>query len=425
MRFIYSFIFTLIAPLLLLRMWFRGRKAPAYRLRWSERLALQSIPDCARNGIVIHCVSVGETMAAVPLIKAIKASYPDKPVTVTSTTPTGSDTVLRIFGDSVYHCYLPFDTPGAMSRFFRRLKPELLVVMETELWPNLLRYAAISGCKTILANARLSENSFNGYKKVSKMSAQMMKDLALVAAHNETDGERFKGLGLAAEKLSVTGSIKFEVNVSEQLLVQQKELKLEWGVSRPIITAGSTHAGEDELLLEAVTKLPKGNGRPLLVLVPRHPERFNNVETLIKRVGLTVVKRSSGEKPDLDTDVFLLDSMGELMLFYGVADIAIVGGSLEKGLGGHNPLEPSALKVPVVTGPYVKNFKRIYQQLIERKAAFMINDVDELVSVLNTLLNDKSLRKQTGERAAAVVEENKGALSRLTSLILSFSGSTE
>ena len=290
MRFIYSFIFTLIAPLLLLRMWFRGRKAPAYRLRWSERLALQSIPDCARNGIVIHCVSVGETMAAVPLIKAIKASYPDKPVTVTSTTPTGSDTVLRIFGDSVYHCYLPFDTPGAMSRFFRRLKPELLVVMETELWPNLLRYAAISSCKTILANARLSENSFNGYKKVSKMSAQMMKDLALVAAHNETDGERFKGLGLAAEKLSVTGSIKFEVNVSEQLLVLQKELKLEWELSRPIITAGSTHAGEDELLLEAITKLPKGNGRPLLVLVPRHPERFNNVEALIKRLGLTVVK---------------------------------------------------------------------------------------------------------------------------------------
>lgn len=415
-RILYSAVIYLVLPLLFLRLYLKGRKSPNYRKRWPQRLGFFTAPEQSQQGICFHCVSVGETLAAIKLINDIKQQFPSLPVTVTSTTPTGSDQVKAAFGDQVFHTYLPFDTPGAIKRFYRKLQPKLLIIMETELWPNLLHYAAKSGCKTVLANARLSEKSCRGYQKVQRLSRQMMDNVRLIAAHNQQDGERFIELGLAPEKLAVTGSIKFDIHLEPQLARQCQELKQQWAANRPVWVVGSTHEGEDEIILAAFAQVRQHHPDTLLVLVPRHPERFNSVESLIEHHHFKLQRRSAKADISADIQVVLGDTMGELKLFWGIADIAFVGGSLVEH-GGHNPLEPALFAKPILSGPHVVNFKQIYRLMEQQKAVLITPDMPALADSVIHLLNDADYRQTLGNNGAQVLAENRGALDKLKAQI--------
>ncbi|MFT4924788.1 MAG: 3-deoxy-D-manno-octulosonic-acid transferase [Phenylobacterium sp.] len=421
LRLIYNTLIHLALPLLFVRLWFRGNRSPAYRLRWGERLGFFNPPSDSQQGICFHCVSVGEAIAATPLIKQIQQQYQHLPITITTTTPTGSDQVKATFGESVFHVYLPFDTPGAIKRFFHQTQPRLLVIIETELWPNLLRFARLSGVKTLLANARLSHKSAKGYKRIASLSRQMMDDITLIATQNQQDGDRFVALGLAQDKLAVTGSIKFDICIDEHIAQRSRQLKAQWGAERPIWVVGSTHQGEDELILQVYRQVLEVQPDLLLVLVPRHPERFDQVAQLIERSQLVSIRRSeallatkesSNDTLDAQTQVILGDTMGELMLFWSVADIAFVGGSLVKH-GGHNPLEPCTFNVPVISGPHVFNFKHIYQSLAEKQAVLITSDERQLTDSVIRLLQHPNEGQQQGRNASAVIAQNRGALERL------------
>lgn len=415
MQFLYTVLFYLIQPLVWLRLLLRSRKAPAYRQRWLERYGFCGSKVKA-GGILLHSVSVGETIAAIPLVQQLKIRYPDLPITITTMTPTGSERVKAAFGDSVYHVYLPYDLPCAMKRFFNHVQPKLVVIMETELWPNMITQLYKRKIPLIIANARLSERSANGYKKLGSLTTSLMQKITCVAAQNQEDGNRFISLGLSPEHLSVTGSIKFDIAVSDELKRQSTDLKQQWAKNRPVWIAASTHEGEETVLLAAHKQLLQCIPNLLLILVPRHPERFSSVIELTEAEKLRYITRSSGDNPTEATQVIIGDTMGELMLLYGVSDVAFVGGSLIER-GGHNPLEPAAHSLPVLMGPYVFNFKEICQRLENEGGLIFVNSSEELVEQLNRLLTDQNNRIEIGKAAFAVLQKNQGALDRLIQLI--------
>lgn len=415
-KYLYNSLIRVLLPLLLLRLWIKGKQAPDYRLRWKERLGYFQTPEENRHGICFHCVSVGEANAAAPLIKQLQQQFPYFPITVTTTTPTGSDQVRRMFGSSVFHIYLPFDTPGAIKRFYQQTQPKLLVIFETELWPNLLHFAQQFRIKTLLANARLSEKSAQGYQKAPTLSRKMMADISLIAAHNQQDGNRFLNLGLTPNKLTITGSVKFDITIDKHLKQQSQLLKQQWLqpsiYPRPIWVAGSTHEGEEALILESYQQALKTQPHLLLVLVPRHQDRFEKVAELIHLSGLNYVRRSDNAVPKRTTQVILGDTMGELLLFWALADVAFVGGSLVAH-GGHNPLEPSALDVPVISGKHVVNFKQIYQSLQTSNAVLMVENSEQLTKAVLLLLAEKPIGQNLCKNATLVISENQGAMGRL------------
>ncbi|KZX58189.1 3-deoxy-D-manno-octulosonic acid transferase [Halioglobus sp. HI00S01] len=416
MRYVYSALFYLLLPFILLRMLLRSRRAPVYRQRLAERFGwFAPRPDLPRTAVWVHAVSVGETLAAAPLIEHLLQRYPEADIVVTTTTPTGSDRVRSLFGERVFHVYSPWDMPGAVARFFARVKPGLLVVMETELWPNLLHHAQRNQCPVILANARLSARSARGYQRVAGLTAQMMQQLTLVACQSRADGERFVQLGLAADRLQVTGSIKFDIDLDNSLRAEATALKSSWP-NAPVLLGSSTHPGEDELLLQALGEVREHHPNALLLLVPRHPERFDGVAALCAREGFNVVRRSSGRPPEAGRDVYLGDTMGELRLLSGVADIAVIGGSFIQH-GGQNVLEAAAWGVPVVSGPHMFNFTEITELLTTAGAMRQVADGDELGRCLMEILAAPNVMQAMGEAGEQVVAENRGALARLTALV--------
>lgn len=421
-RTFYTVLLYLLLPFILIRMWVRGAKSPEYRRRWNERLGLVRYPKNRKHGVMFHCVSVGETLAAIPLIKQLQAEHPELPITVTTTTPTGSEQVKNALKDSVYHCYLPYDLPLPLHHLMSSLQPKVLVILETELWPNLLHIAKFNGCQTILANARLSPKSAKGYGSFAYLTKNvLLKPLDCVAAHHESDGERFIQLGLDPSKLVVTGSIKFDIKIPENIDQQRVELRQTWHTDKPIVIAASTHQGEEEKILESWQKLnqrlEKHNATSsILLLVPRHPERFSAVAELITQQNLPYIKRSSKDTLQEDTQVILGDTMGELLLLYSVATVAFVGGSLVE-LGGHNPLEPAALGIPVISGPNITNFKQIYRMMEEENAVTIALDTSELSKELARLIMNPLTRQQMGENGMRVVENNRGAMQKLLDLI--------
>lgn len=417
LRTIYSTVITLLLPLLFLRLFIKGSKSPDYRKRWAERLGFFSCPADKQNGIWFHCVSVGETLAVVPLIKKVRQQHPHLPITITTTTPTGSARVKDSFGDEVFHVYLPFDTPGAIKRFLKKVNPKLLVIVETELWPNLIYQARRYQCKTLLANARLSARSGRRYQqKLTTLSQGMMDDISFVAAHHHDDASRFKALGLSDKKLNVTGSIKFDVNVDEHLKTQAQQLLAQMPVKRPVWVVGSTHLGEDEQVLGAFKQVLADFPNALLILVPRHPERFDTVAEQVKQYGFNFQRRTDKQTLTEHTQVLLGDTMGELMLFWACADVAFVGGSLVPR-GGHNPLEPAAFAVPILSGPEVFNFTAIYELLKQQNAVGFAGDSDSLAQQVLNLLHQPDIAKQQGEQGAKVVALNRGAEDKLLGII--------
>ena len=415
MRKFYTILLYLLMPVVIARLAWRGIRAPDYWRRWPERFG-RIRPALGAQVIWIHAVSVGEVLAAEPVVQALLEQRPDHSILITTVTPTGSARVTALFGDTVAHVYAPYDLPGAVSRFLGRVSPQLAIVMETELWPNLFHACQDRSTPLLLVNARLSERSVAGYRRVRSLAGQTLSCVTEIAAQSELDADRFRSLGADESRITVTGNMKFEQRIPPGLPEQADVLRRDWGVDRAVWVAGSTHAGEDEMLLDVFRQLRKQFRDCLLVLVPRHPERFGHVAELCRERGYNTMLRSEGVPCTAETEVFIGDSMGELALFYAASDVAFTGGSLVQH-GGHNLLEPAALGVPVVTGPHVFNFVEICELLLQAGAAEKVADTDELLTTLSRWLGDADERHRVGQRGREVVEKNRGALQSVMSMI--------
>jgi len=415
LRRIYTLVLYLLTPLLLVRLALLGVRNRGYWERWRERLGFVPTLPAAGPNLWVHAVSVGEAQAASALVRALRARIPPITIMVTTTTPTGAAVVRRLFRNEVRHCYLPFDLPAALVRFIERARPAALVIMETELWPNLLHCCRRARIPVVIANARLSERSFSRYRRWAGSVRGMLAAVTAVAAQSRADAERFMALGAAKSRVHVTGNIKFDVTAPGDLQDRALRLKQELAPDRRVWMAASTHEGEEAAVLSAFAVLRQRDPELLLVLTPRHPERFGRVFDLCRQQGFRTARRTapSSERPD----VFLADTMGELPLFYALSEVAFVGGSLV-AVGGHNPLEPAALGIPIVTGPHIFNFAAVYGLLTASLAAWVVNDADELLSRLLILLADSDLRATAGRRAQAVVAENRGAVDRVMEILM-------
>lgn len=415
MIFIYTLLFYIFLPLVFARLYWRGRKNKMYRERWGERLG--KTPFTLKSSLWIHAVSLGEAVAATPLIEALLKIYPNDNIVVTTTTPTGSAHIQKLVQkhkERLYHAYFPYDLPHALSRFFSRVHPRILIVMETELWPNV--FAAANRCKVpiLVVNARISDKALPRYEKIKAWMPTILNRVTYVAAQSERDQQRFIDLGLSSDKASNAGNIKYDFVLPEGILEKAEAIKSTWP-ERFVLIAASTHEGEETLFLEAYSQLKKIEPRLLLILVPRHPERFSRVESLIREKNLNLIKRSEATPITEHTNVFLGDTMGELFVYYALSDLAFVGGSLIP-IGGHNILEPAALQLPIVMGPYMNNSQAIVQDFLSHKAAVAVSPT-QLAGDIAPLLQDTNLRQALGRNALALLEQNRGALNRLLGLI--------
>jgi len=416
-RSLYTLLFHLGLPLVVGRLAWRAWQAPAYAKRIGERFAL-GLPALKPGGIWLHAVSVGESIAAAPLVRELLARYPQLPITITCMTPTGSERIQAMFGGAEYagrvqHCYLPYDLPWAAARFLDRVQPKLAVIMETELWPNHIHQCAKRGIPVALANGRLSERSARGYARFANLTAPMLAELDLLAVQTALEAERFRSLGARPECVEVTGSIKFDLTIDPALLTRAAALREQWqATQRPVWIAASTHAGEDEIVLAAHRELLTHNPDALLILVPRHPERFNAVFELSQRQGFSARRRSTGEALLASDQVLLGDTMGELLFLYALADIAFVGGSLVAN-GGHNLLEPAALGKPVLSGPHLFNFLEIAAQLRAAGALSEVADANGLAQRVAQLWCEPEAAQAMRDAGQAVMQANQGALARL------------
>lgn len=420
-RILYTTIYYLLLPAILLRLLWRARKAPAYRSRIAERFGFFSPPDFKQRPLWVHAVSVGETIAAAPMIKQLLSEDPQRSLVITTMTPTGSERVQALFheylGERVFHVYVPYDLPGCIQRFLKRVRPCALVVMETELWPNIVHYSHRGGLPIIIANARLSEKSARGYQRVAPLTRAMLAQLSTVAAQSQADGERFKALGLRDDQLEVTGSIKFDISLGAELREQAEQLKQQWHIGGgPVWITASTHAGEDELILAAFAKARQQIATLRLVIVPRHPERFASVYQLCEASGFALARRSNAEPVNAQTAIIMGDTMGEMLLMFGAADFSFIGGSLVNN-GGHNMLESVAWGAPVLSGLSLFNFVEISQLLQNAGAMKTVANSDELAAAVVLWANDLQARRLAGEAGLAVVNDNRGALQRLLKII--------
>lgn len=413
MRYLYSFLFYLALPFVYIRLFLRSRKVPGYRERIKERCGFYdfTLQQC----IWVHAVSMGESIAAIPLIKSLLALYPHKTLLVTSMTPTGAERIKATFGESVKQAYLPYDLPFAMQRFVNAMHPEVAIIMETELWPNLIEQCYRHHIPVCLVNARLSEKSARGYGRARSLTKDMLSKLNLIAAHGEPDAKRFMQLGAAPEIVKVTGNIKFDLDIPADLQTKSAALRQALGQDRFIWIAASTHEGEEDIVLAIHQMIRAENPNALLILVPRHPDRFDDI-AIMSQALFETKRRSLGEVCDVNTAVYLGDTMGELLLMYSVCDVAFVGGSLISR-GGHNMLEPGALGKPILVGEHLFNFKEISDMFFAAGGAFKAKDKEALGSYLKELMHNVNARRDMGQKAFQVIEANRGALAKQLDLL--------
>ncbi len=414
---LYSLIFTFSIPAFLLRLWWKGRKNSEYRKHWAERFGFFK-PPAQSSGLWIHAVSVGEVMAAVPLIREFQKRFPALPITMTSTTPTGYKTAQNIFKGTVFQAYFPYDLSWCMKQFLRRIRPTLLIIMEKELWLNCFSICAQKKIPIFIANAALSLRSLNGYKRFVPrwIIRQVLDAITIVFAQSKIDGARFLELGLDPERLLVAGNIKFDVVLKEGVAIAGKQYRQMFG-NRPVWVAASTHLGEEAPVLSALKQILGQCPEALLILVPRHPERFEAVAALLAQQKYTFVKRSSGMTVMPETQVLLGDTLGELALFYAASDVAFVGASLVP-IGGHNTLEPAALGIPILVGPHVHSYVEITKKLTDAGALIQVADSVALAKAVLYWFTNPVEREQAGAAAKKVVEENRGAVKQLMDVIL-------
>ena len=415
-RLAYTVTLYCAAPLLVGRLLWRGLRNAAYWQRIGERFGLGTRIPARRGCVWIHAVSVGEVQATVPIVKALKSLYPDETIVITSTTPTGAARISKVFGGGVVHRYFPFDFPGSMARFLDRVAPRVVVIMETEIWPNLLAQCRRRRIPVVLANVRLSERSVVGYRRFRSLFAPALGGVAAIAVQSGEDARRIASIGASPDVIDVTGSTKFDIPMLASLREEAAALRRTWGPSRGIWIAASTHHGEETLVLDAFEQVLDQLPGSLLVLVPRHPERFREVVAHVRRRGFDSVTRSRRPVDCSGVQVFIGDTMGELPLFYAAADVAFVGGTLVER-GGHNMLEPAALGLPVLFGPHVFNFAEISRRLLEAGGALTVSDSSGLGRAVVDYLRDADLRHTTGAKGRAFVESNRGAGHRVLAMI--------
>ena len=414
MRFFYNLL-TYLLYLPYVGYWLiRGISNRAYLQRLGERLGI-GYPRLERC-IWIHAVSVGEVVAAVPLIRSLGRQYPDRPMLVTTVTPTGAARVASLFGDEVYHTYIPFEAPHVVDRFYSATNPEIALVLETEIWPNLYRGCGVRDIPLVLVSARISPNSVRSYRRLLPLFRETLSHGIIIAAQSDADAERFLSLGAAPERTRVTGNIKFDVEMPPDLPLRGRELRAKLFGDRPVWIAASTHEGEEEIVLAAHQALLETCPEVLLVLVPRHPQRFPAVRDMVVKQGMSVVSRTDGEACDVSTQVFLGDTMGELTLFYAASDVAFVAGSLVP-IGGHNLLEPAALGLPLLSGPHVFNAQEIADMFAARGACKLVHDSAELAAAVDSLLSDPGTAERLGNAGREILERNRGSLARLIAMI--------
>lgn len=394
-------------------MWKKSLKQPNYRKRLSERYGIYPhFTKPTPNGIIVHAASVGEVIAATPLIKAIQVRYPKLPITITTVTPTGSARVKDAFGESVSHFYLPYDLPDAINRFIDFVQPKLIIVIETELWPNLIARFHQRNIPFIVANARLSPRSAKRYGWIKRALKGTWQRINMILAQDKVSEQRYLDLDYPHEKLVNTGNLKFDLEITKHLREKVFETVEALNVSKRLVwIAGSTHEGEEKIILNAHQELLKKYPDLLLILVPRHPERFNQVEELIQKSGLSYKKRSQFEPLEQTIQVLLGDTMGEMMVLYGLAEIAFVGGSLVKH-GGHNPLEPIAFELPVISGVHTYNFPEIFDKLRSVHGVIEVESSAALAQTVAFLLENRNAREKIARYGFEVLKENQGALAR-------------
>ncbi|PHV18594.1 3-deoxy-D-manno-octulosonic acid transferase [Janthinobacterium sp. BJB303] len=419
MRILYTLAWWLALPLVLARLWLRGRQEPGYRQHWGERLGCYGrLSNPTHPTIWLHAVSVGETRAAEPLIDALLAQWPACRIVLTHMTPTGRATGKSLFakhGARLVQSYLPYDTGAMPASFIRHFAPRICILMETEVWPNLIYQCNRHGVPVVLANARLSQRSLGKAQRLGKLIADAARGITLVAAQTQDDAERVRQLGV--RDVVVTGSIKFDVGVPEAAMATGAALRAAIG-ARPVLLCASTREGEEQLILDAWLRasLP---ANVLLLIVPRHPQRFGEVEKLIVSHGLAVQRRSGLGQDDAvaqGTQVLLGDSMGEMFAYYAACDCAFVGGSLLP-LGGQNLIEPAALGKPVLIGPHTFNFALVTEQAIAAGGAALVADADALTAQASALLQDPARLSSMGERALAFASQHRGATPRTIAAI--------
>jgi 3-deoxy-D-manno-octulosonic-acid transferase len=410
-RRLYSLLIYCAVPMAFALVLWRGLRDRSYWQGLSERFGWGRRMNSA-PAIWLHAVSLGEMSAAAPLVRALRSRYPENPLVLTCGTPTGRARARALFGDTLDVRFLPYDTPGAVARFLDRVRPRLAIIMETELWPNLFKECERRGVPLVLASARLSAKSVSRYRRLGRLFRGIFSASSLIAAQTALDAERFVAIGAQSARTHVMGNIKFDMELSAGVIDQGRELRASFG-ARPTWIAGSTHAGEEEQVLTAHEEL---RGSTLLILVPRHPDRFQAVAELLSSRGVRFTRRSSGVPPDVATQVVLVDSVGELASFYASADVAFVGGSLVP-IGGHNLLEPASLGLPVLTGPYQSNGQDIARLMLQQGAAVQVADRHELAAALTRLLADADERQRIGAIGRHIVESNRGSVARLLELI--------
>jgi 3-deoxy-D-manno-octulosonic-acid transferase len=408
MRILYSLLVALSTPFVLLYFSMRGLKDRAYFTRWGERFGFVH-PGGKTGGVILHAASVGEYNAASSLIRALLNRYPGLPLTITALTPTGSERVVNDLGDKVFHCYIPLDLSGAVSRFLNRTKPKLIIVLETEIWPNLYRQAHRKGIPLLIANARLSKSSVKHYQRFPGLANATLQPVAWVGAQSNTDAKRLIQCGTDPAHTTTTGNLKFDLQISASLLEQGEAMRSRWNPDRPVLVAGSTHEADENIILPAFTQLLKSIPNALLILVPRHPERFTRAAQAARSAGLSVAMLSETKTCSEQTQCFIIDAMGMLMTYYATADATFVGGSIGQQ-GGHNTLEPAALGKPVIVGPNTANAKEIVSKLIDCGAAIRIRTQQDFQTIAESLITDGPLRDQMGQAGLALIENNKGAL---------------
>jgi 3-deoxy-D-manno-octulosonic-acid transferase len=419
MRVLYTLLMYLATPIIIYRLAFRGLRNRDYFSRWRERFGFFTPPapiasSGATQAIWVHAVSVGEFNAAVPLIEALINRFPQRQMIVTTITPTGSARVQSVLGARVFHVYLPYDLPGCVRRFLDRTRPTLAVVMETEIWPNLYLTCSKRKIPILIANARLSERSLRGYGPASALAGHSIRAAAWIAAQSRIDAERFLRLGADPTRLELVGNIKFDMALPVSITQDGADLRTVWGAARPVWLAASTHDGEEAAILEAHTLVLRRFPDSLLIVVPRHPERFKLVSTLCRSMGFRTATRSENQSPDTNTQIFVLDTMGELVRYFAAADVAFVGGSLVP-IGGHNILEPASLGIPVLVGPHTHNFEEITDKLIVDRAAARVRSGEHLGQEVARLFAHPLVREQMGQAGKIAVASERGALGRLLS----------
>lgn len=411
MRHLYTILLYAALPYVLLRLVWRARRQSAYLQHVAERFGIYGAGAAAGPWLWVHAVSVGETRAAEPLIRALQQRYPQQRILLTHMTPTGRETGIALFGDHVTRCYLPYDYPGAVARFLDRFRPVAGVLIETELWPNLIRAAARRGIPLHLVNARLSERSLRGYQRVGALAREAVGGLSVIAAQTDGDAARLRALG--AQQVVVTGNLKFDLEPPAQQVAQGAALRQTIG-PRPVLLAASTREGEEALLLDAAQRA--GLREALLIIVPRHPQRFDDVAALIAARGLRLQRRSTGGPVAADTGVLLGDSMGEMFMYYAACDVVLMGGSFLP-YGAHSLIEPCALGKPVIIGPSTYNFAEATAAAVAAGAALRAADMEQAVALALQLAGAVAQRRRMGEAGLAFTAAHRGAAGRVLELI--------